>query len=425
MVKVFNRLILVFFILLSINSFGQTIQELEYDLSWFHRPEDYGEKIETAKKLQKIDPFNYRAIEYICRYYKGRKIDSVSIYFDNLIAQFPNKTEPFILRSELLFLEIDFNNKDEYNRKKIEYLKKGLHINPNDSLIIFKLAEVYYYDFIFPLEKKKDLGFVIVFDHNWIDSNLIEKEKPIKKSTFEYSADSSLNYFYQVWDLNKDKRDIIYYPIRQLECFLAKTDKSPIPKENEINFNKCYFPSSYFANLTNNWECDFSTNYLYALESGKRMAQRVEIQLKDLQENCLYNYETNHNKIVYRFTWLRSFHHPIVIRIEKNEKAIILYWKVGKGMGGHETEGLKKSGKKKLSLKEWSEFEKLVNLADFDILPNENYFPKTDGATWILERKKSNIFKAHHSNSPSEEIKEACLYLISLTKIKLSEDEKY
>ena len=420
-----NRIILFYFLTLTSSTFGQTIQELEYDLSYYHSSEKYGDKIETAKKLQNLDPFNYRAIEYICRYYNNRKIDSVSIYFDNLIAKFPKNTEPYLLRSELLFLELDFRDKDEYNRRKIKYLKQGLEINPNAPLIIFKLAEVYYKDFIFPLEKEKDWGFSFDFGDELIDSTLVVKERPVKKSTYEHAADSSLKYFYQVWDLEKEKREVIYYPIRQLECFLKQTFNTPILKETERNFDQCYFPLSYFSNLTDNWECDFSTNYLFEIESGKRTAEWLEVQLVDLQENCLYNNVTKQNSTIYRFTWLRSFHHPIAIRVERVENEIMLYWKVGKGAGGYEPKGLKKSGKKRLSLRDWTEFERLIKESNFESLPNEKYIPMTDGATWTLERKSSDSYKAHHSNWPSKEIKEACLYLLSLTKIKVKEDDKY
>ena len=103
----------------------------------------------------------------------------------------------------------------------------------------------------------------------------------------------------------------------------------------------------------------------------------------------------------------------------------MLYWKVGKGAGGYEPKGLKKSGKKRLSLRDWTEFERLIKESNFESLPNEKYIPMTDGATWTLERKSSDSYKAHHSNWPSKEIKEACLYLLSLTKIKVKEDDKY
>ena len=72
------------------------------------------------------------------------------------------------------------------------------------------------------------------------------------------------------------------------------------------------------------------------IESGKGTAEWLQTQLKDLNEDCLYNKELKQNSIIYRFTWLRSFHHPIAIRIEKTENEIMLYWKVGKGAGGYE-----------------------------------------------------------------------------------------
>lgn len=411
--------------ILTTNSFGQTIQELEHNLLVHKSSEKYGDKIETAKQLQYLDPFNYRATEYICRYYHDRKIDFISNYFDNLIAKFPNHTEPYLLRAELLFLELDYRVKDEYNRKKVKYLKQGLDIDPKDALILFKLAEVYYIDFISPLKREKNGEFSFDFGYESIDTTLVVKEKPIKKSTFEHAADSSLKYFYQVWNLKKDKIDVIYYPIRQLECFLKQTDKTPITKETESTFSQCYFPSFYFANLTDNWECDFLTDYLFEIESGKGTAEWLKIQLDDLQENCLYNNLTQNNSTIYRFTWLRSFHHPIAIRIEKAENEIMLSWKIGKGAGGYEPKGLKKSGEKRLSLKKWKAFEKLIKESNFDNLPNKKYTPMNDGATWTLEKKSFDSFKAHHSNCPTKEIKAACLYLLKLTKVQVKEEDKY
>lgn len=420
-----NRIILFYFLILTSNSFGQTIRELEYDLSKYYSYEKYGDKIEKAKKLQEIEPFNYVATEYICRYYYDRKIDSVSIYFENLILKFPENAEPYLLRSEFLFFEFDFDDKHEYTRRKVQLLMSGLNINPKDPIIVFKLAEVYYKDFIFPLEKEKDWGFSYEFENYSIDSTLISKEKPIKKSIFENSSDSSLKYFYQVWEFNKEMKDIIYYPIRQLECFLNRSEKSPIQKGMDKNFNQCYFPSFYFTNLTDNWECDYTMDYLSEIESGKRTAEWLEIQLKGLKEDCLYINENKTNTTIYRFTWLRSFDQPIAIRIEKNEYKIMLYWKVGKGGGGYKPQGLQKSGKKKLSLKEWIEFERLIKESNFDSLPNKVYIPIKDGATWTLERKTSESFKAHNTNIPSKRIKKACLFLIKLTNIKIKDDEIY
>jgi len=53
-----------FLILLFSTAAGQTIKELEYDLSVFKGAEKYGDKMDKVKKLQALDPFNYRATEY-------------------------------------------------------------------------------------------------------------------------------------------------------------------------------------------------------------------------------------------------------------------------------------------------------------------------------------------------------------------------
>ena len=421
-----NKLIKILLIsLISMNLSAQNIKELEYELSIFEGGESYTDKIEQARKLLVIDPFNYRGIEFMLRYYEENKIDSTSLFFDNLIKKYPNKVEPLLLRSELLYFEHDFRNKIDYVSHKVKYLDLAYKIDQKNLNTLFALSETYYKDFIFPLEKEKDWGLDIVFEDDWLDSLIVAKEKPIKKSTFEHSADSSLYYFYKLWDLQYDIRESIYFPIRQLECFLKQMENSPIPKEIESNFIQCYFPSSYFVNLTENWECDFTTDYLFEIESSKRTAEWLDIQLSDLREDCLYNNDIRPNTTIYRFTWLRSFDHPIAIRIERIEDDIVLYWKVGKGAGGYEPKGLKKSGKKKLNLKEWGEFERLIKESNFDTLPNEKYIPMTDGATWTLERKKSESFKAHNTNWPSPEIKRACLYLLNLTNIRVKDEDIY
>ena len=38
---------------------------------------------------------------------------------------------------------------------------------------------------------------------------------------------------------------------------------------------------------------------------------------------------------IYRFTWLRTFHHPVVLRLEKKEDSARLMSKVAEGAGGY------------------------------------------------------------------------------------------
>lgn len=421
--------LLIFFIIFSTFSFGQTKEELEYDLSWFRSPDNYEEKIESAKKLHLIDPLNDKAIKYICRYYSKKHIDSISIFFENLIAKFPNNSKLHYIRADLVFCEINYSeNKEEYLKKKIKYLMDGYNINPKDSLILSELAEVYYRDFIYPLEKEKDLGITFIINDPYLDSilKIYEKEETKeKKSIFNHPADSAIKYYYQLWDLIVLDKDLIFYPIKQLECYLNKSENSPIPKSTENSFEQCFLPSKYFANLINNWTCDYSVNLNNEISNSRQSVKYLTTRLLSLQEPCLYNKEIDENTIIYRFTWLRSFHEPIAVRIEKHTNGIILYWKIGKGESGYTPKGLDKFGQKQLKEKDWRKFKRLVKKSNYNNLPVKYDFPMTDGASWNLERKTYNSYKTHYTNSPGQNFEKACLFLISLADIKINKDEIY
>jgi len=406
-----KRNLLTFILLFLIyTALGQTIQELENELYILRKSEEYGDKIDIAKKLHQLDPFNLKAVWYICDYYRSNRIDSVSIFFDNLTIRFPKSPKPYLLRYKFISIENKYQGRDNDNNQKLKLLTAALNLDDTNQETLFNLAKTYYEDFIYPYEKRT-FG--------------VEDSAQIKQSTFKYSADSALVYFYKVWVLNEAQREIIYYPIRQLECHLNKLDKSQIPKDIEINFEQCFFPVWYFANLKKDWQCNKTVDYLFEIASSKGRAEWLKTQLIDLKENCIYNSDIPPSKTIYRFTWLRSFHHPISIRAEKFEDRIMLYWKLGKGAGGYKPRGLKKSGKKKLKLDEWTEFTNLVSVADFDILPYKEDVPMTDGATWTLERKTCDDFKAHITNDPSKEFTNACLYLLKRTSIKVKKEDIY
>jgi len=129
------------------------------------------------------------------------------------------------------------------------------------------------------------MGLELDFDDPFLDSLIAERKKIVKKSSFAHSADSALVYFYRLWDLDNGNRDVIYYPIRQLECYLDLTEKSIIP-ENAVDYYDEYcYPSWYFANLKKDWQCDSTVDYLYELEASKGSADWLIFQLADLKES--------------------------------------------------------------------------------------------------------------------------------------------
>lgn len=420
-----KRLIYILLIsIVSFNSFGQTIEDLEIDLTSFRNGITYIPKIDKARELLTKDKFNRIAVRYILDYYKETKTDSISLFWNKFINSYPKDAEPLILRVDFLHYESDYRDKIGYNKLKIFYLDSANRVDNNNSNVLFLLSKTYYKDFIYPLEKVNE--FIVASDFNKIiDTPLKKANSAIRKSVFEHSADSALRYFYILWQKDVAIRNIIYYPIRQLECYLKRNISSQVPENAELTFQQCYFPSSYFANLQEDWQCDSTVDYLYAAEKSSRSAGWLKVQLQNLNEPCLYNLETGKDSEIIRFTWLRSFHHPISVRVEKNKKDVKIIWKEGKGAGGYSPQGLKKVRKKKLNGKEWDKLSSLFEKTDFKKLQNEYYVPMNDGATWTIERIKQNKYKAHHTNSPGKEIKQLCLYLLNLTKLKIEKSKIY
>lgn len=406
-----KRLLYIILILISLQSFSQTIEELEYDLSWYSGSEKYGDKIAKARLLQKLDPFNERAIDYICRYYSDRKIDSIGTFFDDLIERFPAQSDPLVLRAKYLWSEIDYRDYYKYDNKKIEILRKALSIDKENSEIMYLLAEIFYKDFLRPTYKDPYSNFVGLNIDN-------------QPSLLNNSCDSALSYFKMISKYDKQLGAIVYFPMQQLDYYKTKTSKTTVDPFLGIEEN-CYFPIWYFANLSQKWYADLSIDYLFTLEMSKRSVDGLRSQLMSLEEPCLYNFICEPDMEIYRFTWLRSFDNPISIRLIKNKDKISLFWKIGKGSGGYEPEGLKTSRSKYISLSDYQNFIGLFNNLNIISRPNETYVMMTDGATWTLEFKTNSSFKAIKTNEPDDTFKQCCLYLLDLANIKIDPKKIY
>lgn len=133
------------------------------------------------------------------------------------------------------------------------------------------------------------------------------------------------------------------------------------------------------------------------------------------------------NKEVYRFTWLRTFHNPVSIRMEKNENEYLLYWKVCDGAGGYEPGNLTISKKKILDKSEWSSFVDIVNGIHFWKLETNQRLHDIDGSQWILEAKVKDKYHVVDRQSPKEgsEYYNVCNFLIELTSLTIKERAKY
>jgi len=144
-----------------------------------------------------------------------------------------------------------------------------------------------------------------------------------------------------------------------------------------------------------------------------------------LKEPLLFNTSTLSE--TYRFTWLRTFHHPVVIRLEKIDNEYWVYWKVGSGAGGYYPGEIKKNKKRKVKKQDWDEFMELLSILDYWNVQKKGGLPSSDGARWILEGSTPQKYKEMDAKSPksSNPFYNVCNYLIELTRMRIREGTKY
>lgn len=186
-------------------------------------------------------------------------------------------------------------------------------------------------------------------------------------------------------------------------------DTRLVPSDSTI----FYFPVKSFGDITKGVGLD---SFLVAWYSRQLFALREPVIYSDKSENEIY-----------RFTWLRTFHNPIAIRIEKHGDEYILYWKLSNGAGGYDPGELTIDKQKILDAKTWQEFISMLNQADFWKLVSKEINYGKDGSEWILEGKTENKYQVVDRWSPEKNSKyyQCCYFLIGLTDLKIKDRENY
>jgi hypothetical protein len=147
-----------------------------------------------------------------------------------------------------------------------------------------------------------------------------------------------------------------------------------------------------------------------------------------LKEPVLSNY--NGEKEIYRFTWLRTFHHPVSVRVEKQDNIIKLFSKVCSGAAGYEPGQLIFDTTMSISTYKYKLLTKKVDRINFWIMKTEQTDEiGKDGSEWIIEAVRDNKYHMVTRWSPSEErqvnFRSVGEYLISLSKISSDETKNF
>lgn len=142
--------------------------------------------------------------------------------------------------------------------------------------------------------------------------------------------------------------------------------------------------------------------------------------LKALNEPALPSIEGANE--TYRFLWLRSFHHPIAIRVWRIGEERNIVFKELDGAGGYEPGKLIANKTRRLTADEWDKFIDLLQKTSYWQLPTESKDFGLDGAQWVLEGKKDEQYHIVDRWSPrSGSYLEACSYLLKLSGRKQKE----
>jgi hypothetical protein len=128
------------------------------------------------------------------------------------------------------------------------------------------------------------------------------------------------------------------------------------------------------------------------LKLNRFRADWYEEQLLAMHENSLF--EDDSTTTMYRFTWLRTFHHPMVFRLTLNRDGTgTLLGKMADGAGGYKPGKLVKEVSVPLTIEEASLFETRLQDAEFWKMTARQSGLGTDGAEWIWEARKNGLYK--------------------------------
>ena len=154
--------------------------------------------------------------------------------------------------------------------------------------------------------------------------------------------------------------------------------------------------------------------------------------LTALHEPSLWEESKNHKTPIYRFLWLRSFHHPVSVRLDvQSDSTGLVTTKVTSGQGGYSPGKIIENQIRKLTREQTRWFLDLVDEVKFWDLPTnppkESDVIGVDGAQWIVEGVRDAQYHIVDRWSPDKgEVHTLGItMLIDLAKLKLLYQEVY
>ena len=390
---------------ITITATAQTVEQLEKELM-NTVVSDLMAVRQKTNQIFKLDPYNSHAVYYLTECFKYNKYDdSIPILYDHLKKIDINNPKPFLLSARYQFKELTLLDTSKINELKAAYNLDNKHF-----------------------ETLNDLG---VSYYNLFHQALTEKYFAEAK----YYATSSKMYFLKALEVEPNSKSTLKYPVIQLSSYLHDNsttkelknfEQHPKPDNDNIPIEKqtAYYPLSQFMSLPTDWENNYELDLIHESGMALFVIHWYSKQIFALKEPIIY---IQKNNTVYRFTWLRTFHNPIAIRIEKTNEKYMLFWKLANGAGGYSPRELITDKSKEISKEQWDKFIALIEKANFWTLPTqEKGVNGNDGSQWIIESSENGKYHCVDRWTPSKNSFQKCgSYLINLTDLKINDKDKY
>lgn len=152
-------------------------------------------------------------------------------------------------------------------------------------------------------------------------------------------------------------------------------------------------------------------------------------QLKALEEPSLWELSKTQKTQTYRFVWLRTFHHPVAIRIDMNPDGTSrLTTKMASGAGGYAPGELIQNDVATLTKERTDLFLRTIDTNNFWKLPSFDESRRGfDGAQWIIEGVRDGTYRIVDRWCPNDgEVRTIGLLMIKdLAKLQIPSKEFY
>jgi hypothetical protein len=117
----------------------------------------------------------------------------------------------------------------------------------------------------------------------------------------------------------------------------------------------------------------------------------------------------------YRFLWLRTWGHPIAVRVEISSRSNTLTAVELDGAGGYEPGKVSRRVQRQLSVGEWKTFSDALKTAAFWKMQERIPDHGLDGAQWIMEGRSGGDYRVVDRWSPETgAYRDLCLMLVKL-----------